>query len=179
MASTRIVSDDSSEENGQGDALSQDATQTLYLSDDQGNEMFALGPAVSKRPRIEMESDVPEQHENESEDDKNRNTISACEVSMSQSEDSEPNQRILKKAKKSSIKQRTVRREREGSSDGEQDEIEVSQQSSRTSKLITVKTERAELNKNVKQLEKKIRENKAKGTPPPIENKNITYTSAV
>ena len=101
MASKRLVdeilSDDSNEENGQGEVFSRDATQTLYLSDEK--EMFDLGPSVSNRRRIEVESDLPEEHENESEDDNNRNTVSACELSMSQSEESEPNQRRLKKPK--------------------------------------------------------------------------------
>ena len=77
MASKRLVdeilSDDSTEENGQREVFSRHATESLYVSDDQ--EMFALGPSVSNRRRIELESDLPEEHENESEDDNNRNTV--------------------------------------------------------------------------------------------------------
>ena len=179
MASKRLVdeisSDDSTEENGQGEEqtqLSRDATQTLYLSNDE-KEMFDLGSSVSNRTvSMELESDLPEEHENESEDEKNTNTVSAGQLPMSQSEESEANQRRLKKQKKRAIKHRKVPSETEKSSDAEDDVIEVSQGSYRRSKIIKIKAEQAELKKNIDELGKKAMENKAKGKPPAKQKKN-------
>ena len=76
MASQRLMddflSDDSTEEIQEGEEqtqLSRDASQTLYLSDE--NDVFELGDSVSnKRRSIELESDLSKGHESESEDDK-------------------------------------------------------------------------------------------------------------
>ena len=188
MASKRLPaessSDDSTEENEQVEDQSQetqlslDATQTMYDSAEQ--DIYDLGPSVSNRSRsIELESDLPEEHENESEDEKNTNTVSAGELPMSQSEESEANQRRLKKPKKRSIKHRKVASETEKSSDAEDDVIEVTQGSYRPSKIIKIKAEQAELKKNIEELENKVMENKAKGKPPAKQNKSNRCKSIV
>ena len=164
-----LISSEESEEQEEQTQMSQNATQSLYDADDR--QLFELGDSVSnKRWSIEHESDLSEGHESESEDDNNRNTVSAGELPMSQSQESEPIRRRLKKSKKRSIKHRKVAPESEGphgsSSDAEVVEIEESQQSTRSSKFITIKTEKAELKKQAQELENIIMKNKAKGKPP-------------
>ena len=58
-------------------------------------------------------------------------------------------------------------------------EREESQQSTRPSKFIKIKTEKDELKKQAQELENIIMKNKAKGKPPAKQNKNIKYTSTV
>ena len=172
MASLRLPSESSSddeqvEDQSQETHLSLDATQTMYDSAEQ--EIYGLGSSVANRSRsIEVESDLHEEPENESED----------ELPMSQSEESEANRSRLKKQKKRSRKDIRVASETEKSSD-EEDVIDETQGSSRTSKYIKIKEEKAELKKTIAVLGKKVMENKAKGKPPAKQNKSIRYKNLV
>ena len=94
--------------------LSQESEQNLWTVN-RSNKLSIKHRTIV--PETQHESDLSEEQEHEGEDDNNRNTVSADELPIILSQDTEPNWRRVKKTKKLSIKHRTVVPESQHESD--------------------------------------------------------------